>query len=262
MNARKLKPFTVEGIDINLYDRDEALAEIRAAQGGESYAFYTMNLDHCIKLRNVSAFRHAYRQARFVTADGAPIAWLARLLGVKLSRVTGADLVDPLCALAAGIGLRVFFYGTTHEILVQTTEQLRSRYPELNIVGCMAPGLNFTHDGPEATAAIDAIRASRADLCLIALGAPKQELFAAHAVTLTQGCGFVCIGAALDFIAGAQVRAPIIFQKLGMEWIWRLGTNPVRMWRRYAGCAGLMGLYMLQVVPRRLRSRTHIGPSV
>ena len=84
---------------------------------------------------------------------------------------------------------------------------------------------------------MDDISASGARLCFVALGAPKQEIFAARAVARGVPAGFVCIGAGLDFIVGAQVRAPAIMQKFGFEWLWRLANDPVRLTRRYTRCA-------------------------
>jgi exopolysaccharide biosynthesis WecB/TagA/CpsF family protein len=254
------RPFSVEGITINLHTSAQTLDAVAGmAEAGKSYALYTLNLDHCVKLRTEPAFRAAYSEAEFVTADGAPITLLARLLRVELARVTGADLVDPLCGLCARRGLRVFLFGTTEAVLARTAERLRRRHPGLVVAGTLAPGPAFDPEGADADAAIAAIKAARADICLVALGAPKQELFAARATARTRGCGFVCVGAALDFVAGVQVRAPRIFRRLGLEWLWRLGGNPSRMWWRYAGCAVLMLRYMSQAIVRRMRSQTHIG---
>jgi exopolysaccharide biosynthesis WecB/TagA/CpsF family protein len=95
---------------------------------------------------------------------------------------------------------------------------------------------------PESQAALEAgyrIAGSGARLCFVALGAPKQELFADRMTRNVGGVGFVCIGAALDFISGEQVRAPALFQRAGLEWAYRLLSNPSRMWARYARCAAL-----------------------
>lgn len=251
----------IEGTAINLHNQQQSLDAIATEiRKGRSFAFHTLNLDHCVKLRRSKPFRDSYSSARFVTADGAPVALLARILGsTTIRRVTGADLVEPLCDMSAREGFRVFLFGTTQPVLDVAAAELRARHPGLQIVGMLSPSRAFTPDSPEAEEALAAIRASGADLCLVALGAPKQELFAARATTEVEGCGFVCIGAALDFIAGAQVRAPEIFRRAGVEWAWRLATNPVRMGRRYFDCASLLSIYLVQAVARRAQKRTYVG---
>jgi exopolysaccharide biosynthesis WecB/TagA/CpsF family protein len=102
--------------------------------------------------------------------------------------------------------------------------------------------MGFNPDSEAAAEAGARISASGAKLCFVALGAPKQELFAARMVGLARatgqaGVGYVCIGAALDFISGRQARAPRLFQRLGLEWAYRLGSDPVRLGLRYARCA-------------------------
>ena len=105
----------------------------------------------------------------------------------------------------------------------------------------------------QSDAALQRIRASGAKLVFIALGAPKQELFAERARSLGVNCGFVCIGAALDFIAGTQVRAPESMRNNGLEWLWRLATNPRRLARRYAECAGVL-FDLVVIAPLRQRA--------
>lgn len=237
----------VDGWGINLPDQATAVSEIiAAARQGEPFSVFTLNLDHIVKLRQEPAFREAYEAARFVTADGAPIALLASRQDKSVKRTTGADLVVPLCEAAARAQLDVFLFGSDDEVLSSAGRKLVERTiqhsgHELGIAGTEAPPYGFDPTGPEADAAIDRIVASGAKLCFVALGAPKQELFAAHAVARGAPVGFVCIGAALDFIAGRQSRAPAIVQKSGLEWLWRLSTNPRRLTGRYARCAVVLG---------------------
>jgi exopolysaccharide biosynthesis WecB/TagA/CpsF family protein len=249
----------IDGWGISLGTLEAAVAAITArAERHESFTVFTLNLDHVVKLRRDAAFRDAYRSATLVTADGAPIVWLSRRQGARLSRTTGADLVIPLVEEAARQQIPVYVFGSTGAVLAKAARELVARTDGLlDIAGSDAPSAGFDPTGPAADAAIARIAASGARIAFIALGAPKQELFAARAKAQGVQCGFVCIGAALDFIAGAQVRAPKFMQQSGTEWLWRLATNPTRLAARYADCALLLA--DLAVV-QPLRERWTGGP--
>lgn len=229
----------VDGWPINIANQKQAIDEIMAAASkGDSFSVWTLNMDFIVKLRQNSAFREAFRHARFVMADGAPIVRLAAKYGVGIQRTTGADLVAPLVQAASAHRLPVYFFGTSPEVLRKASSQLAIwTNNRMDIVGTDSPRQGFDPSGPEADAALDRIKASGARLCFVALGAPKQEIFAARAVERGVGAGFLCVGAALDFIAGAQIRAPGWVQRHGLEWLWRLGSNPRRLFMRYAHCA-------------------------
>lgn len=246
----------VDGWPINLASRDEAIVAIAdSAERGESSATVTLNLDHLVKLRTSAAFRNAYRRARFVTADGAPIVRLARAEAPHIKRTTGADLVLPLAAAAAERGLAIYLFGSSPHVLGRAGARLAANADDrLSIAGSESPPMGFDPEGADADAAIDRIVSSGARICFVALGAPKQEILAARAVDRGAPVAFVCIGAALDFIAGAQMRAPHFMQRLGLEWAWRLSTDPRRLAARYARCAVLLAdLTLLAPFRRKLR---------
>jgi len=230
---------TIDGWPINLADADDAVtAVLSAARRGESFSLVTLNLDHLVKLRFDPAFRRAYAAARFVTADGEPVARLAARQDARIERTTGADLVVPLARRAARENLSVYLFGTTPDVVARAASDLVERCEgKLAIAGSASPLAGFDPEGAEADAALDRIAASGARLCFVCLGAPKQEIFAARAAQRGIACGFVCVGAALDFIAGAQIRAPAFMQRNGLEWLWRLATSPRRLAKRYLMCA-------------------------
>jgi exopolysaccharide biosynthesis WecB/TagA/CpsF family protein len=177
-----------------------------------------------------------------------------------IERTTGADLVVPLVIEAARHQLPVYLFGTSVEVLEKCGAALRDLTGgTLTICGAMSPPDGFDVNGPDADAAIAAMRAAGARLVLVALGAPKQELFAARALAADLGAGMICIGAALDFIAGTQIRAPQVFRTYGMEWAWRLGTNPRRLASRYARCAVLLA-YLAVVMPLRDKFGSRTAP--
>jgi exopolysaccharide biosynthesis WecB/TagA/CpsF family protein len=252
---------SADGWEITVPTRADALASIAAAvQRGQGFSVCTLNLDHLVKLRRSASFRAAYRAAAFVTADGAPVAWLARRGGANVELATGADLVIPLAVKAAQIGCGVYLFGSTPDVLETAGQVLiKAGDGSLKISGRASPSGQFDPTGPEADAAIEQIKASGAGLCFLALGAPKQEIFAARALARGANVGFVSIGAGLDFLAGQQVRAPMVFRRFGVEWIWRLAQNPQRMFRRYFDCALVLGDIVI-AAPLRQRFASLIGP--
>ena len=230
----------VRGMDIavNAPDRVRLLDDVRhRLRTGAGFAVATLNLDHLVKLGRVAGFREAYRRQDLVTADGNPIVWLSRLAGRPVSLVPGSDLVEPLSALAAEEGQPVALLGSTEEALREAARHLCAQFPALRIVACLAPGAGFDPAGAEADRMIAALGASGARLTFLALGAPKQEIFAARCREALPRAGFVSVGAGLDFLARAQRRAPLWARRCALEWLWRMLTNPRRLARRYAACA-------------------------
>lgn len=233
----------VDGQGINLATLDDTVRHALArATGGQGFTLFTLNLDHLVKRRRDAQFRRAYARATFVTADGSPVARLARSQGAELTRTTGADLVLPLCRAAASAGLPVCFFGASPEVLSRSVARIEATVPGLDVRPLDAPQAGFDPLSKAASLAAARIAASGARLCFVALGAPKQELFADRSLEQHPGIGFVCVGAALDFIAGEQSRAPARLRRAGLEWAWRLMANPRRLTVRYARCAMLLAV--------------------
>ena len=253
----QLQPsLTVDGITINVTSPSEAVSSIvSAAQHGDNFSVCTLNLDHVVQLQQHANFRAAYRRARFVTADGFPIVVLSRLMGTRIERTTGADLVEPICAEARKKGLSVFMLGSNDRTLQMTAHRLSERFKGLQIAGRFAPGPGFDPYSSEADAAIERIRNSGARLCFVALGAPRQELFAARCLDELNGTGVLCIGAALDFIAGTQNRAPSIARKTGLEWAWRMLREPRRLGPRYVKCMAVVPRLVARTIPQIVQAR-------
>ncbi len=212
------------------YLLDRLIEDATARRGG---MVFTINLDHFAKLRTDADFRAAYERADYVTADGMPVVWMARAEGAAIERVTGADLVEPLSRAAAEAGLPVYFFGASEAVLDAAVARLRERIPNLVVAGREAPPMGFDPRGEAAREAARRIAASGARFCFVALGAPKQEVFAREAVGQAGETIFLGIGAALDFIAGTRRRAPKYLQKACLEWAWRLMQEPRRLAPRY-----------------------------
>lgn len=245
------------GVTVTVLSKDALLADMaqRLAQG-EGFSVATLNLDHVVKLSRNGQFRDAYRAHTHVTADGNPIVWLSRLAGQNVELVPGSELIDPLIALAARSDVPVALYGATEATLDAAKKQLVARYPRLNVTFCRAPAMGFDPQGPDAAADISAIEASGARLCFLALGAPKQECFAARAHARLPGIGFVSIGAGLDFIAGTQRRAPGWIRAVAAEWLWRLLSDPRRLAARYGACLRIMPDLTVRALRARRQGQT------
>jgi exopolysaccharide biosynthesis WecB/TagA/CpsF family protein len=253
----QLQPsLTVDGVTINVPSLPDAVSSIvSAAQHGDNFSVCTLNLDHIVQLQRHANFRAAYRRARFVTADGFPIVVLSRLMGTRIERTTGADLVEPVCAEAGRRGLSIFLLGANDRTLQTTARRLSERFRGLQVAGYMAPGPGFDPYSREADTAIQRIRDSGARLCFVALGAPRQELFAARCIDELNGTGVLCIGAALDFIAGTQTRAPSFARKTGLEWAWRMLREPRRLGPRYVRCMTVVPRLVARTIPQIVHAR-------
>jgi N-acetylglucosaminyldiphosphoundecaprenol N-acetyl-beta-D-mannosaminyltransferase len=210
-------------------DAIEAL--VAARQGG---AVFTPNVDHVVLADRHAEFREAYGAAALSLADGMPIIWAARLLGQPLpAKVSGSDLLLPLCERAAQRGWGVYLFGGAPGAAEKAAAELTRRF-SLRVVGLEAPRIDLGPAGAVAAReAAERVRASGADLLLVALGAPKQELWIHRHRAAFGPAVAVGVGASLDFVAGLVRRSPRWMSRVGLEWLFRLGQEPRRLWRRY-----------------------------
>lgn len=230
--------FPPQRIAVNMPDTGALLSEVRRRlRDGEGFALATLNLDHLVKLARDPAFREVYAKQDLVCADGNPIVWLSRLARQPLSLVPGSDMVVPLASLAAREEVPIALVGSTDEALAEASAALKARIAGLTIAATIAPPMGFDPTGPEARRILLGVSASGARLAFVALGAPKQEAFAAYGREVAPHIGFASIGAGLDFLAGHQQRAPEWVRAIAMEWAWRLLSNPRRLAKRYLDCA-------------------------
>jgi len=228
-------------VAVNIRDFGQLAAEVRRRlAAGEGFALATINLDHLVKLRRDPAFLAAYGRHDLVVADGNPVVALSRLAGRPVALLPGADLVRPLCALAAEAGCGMALVGSDAETLARAAAILERETPGLRVVFRHAPGMGFDPDGVEAGAILDRLAKEPVGLCLLALGAPKQERLAARGRLAAPHVGFVSIGAGLDFIAARQLRAPPWVRRMAMEWLWRALGDLRRLGPRYARCIAIL----------------------
>jgi N-acetylglucosaminyldiphosphoundecaprenol N-acetyl-beta-D-mannosaminyltransferase len=165
--------------------------------------------------------------------DGQPVRWaLNHLYNAKLSdRVYGPKLTVKICERAAEEGVPVFFYGSTPEILEALRKKLESNYPQLTIAG-MEPSKFRRLTSQEKPELAARIRNSGAGITFVGLGCPRQEVFAFEFRDALQ-MPILAVGAAFPFLAGKVPQAPAWMQDVGLEWLFRLASEPRRLWRRY-----------------------------
>ncbi len=226
---------------ITLPDRAALLSAVGARlTARQGFALATLNFDYLVKLCRSPDFRAAYAAQDMVVADGNPIVWLSRLAGKPVALVPGSDLVIPLVQAAAEACVPVALVGSHAEALERAAERLRREVPGADIAAQVAPPMGFDPEGEEAGRILGALQAQGIGLCLVALGAPKQEQFAARGRRIAPGVGFASVGAGLDFLAGAQQRAPLWVRRLALEWVWRMLSSPRRLVPRYAACLAIL----------------------
>lgn len=230
--------FPPHKITVNMANSDVLLVEARRRfEASEGFALATINLDHLVKLQHDFAFRGTYAAQDLVCADGNPIVWLSKLAGKPVELVPGSEMVLPLARLAAEMGVPIALFGSTDQSLAAAAQSLSEQVPGLEIACAISPPMGFDAGGDDAKRMLHEIAASGARMTFIALGAPKQEIFAAFGRQEVPQMGFASIGAGLDFLSGLQTRAPKWVQAIAMEWLWRMLSNPTRLFKRYLLCA-------------------------
>jgi N-acetylglucosaminyldiphosphoundecaprenol N-acetyl-beta-D-mannosaminyltransferase len=171
--------------------------------------------------------------ADIATPDGMPVVWALRSFGYSnQQRVYGPTLMFEICQRAAALGHRIFLYGGREETLATLTERLVRRFPGLQIAGAYSPPFREL-TGDEESAVTVRIRQSDADIVFVGISTPKQERWMYQHRHTFSGVTLIGVGAAFDFHAGRIRQAPKWMQRRGLEWLFRLLTEPARLWRRY-----------------------------
>lgn len=231
------------------------LAAIRARTGGR---VATANLDFVAQARRDRVLRADLSASTLVVADGAPVAWLARLAGAKRTRrTTGVDLVAAILGGASQVApLRVVIYGSTPDVAGAAAARFATDYEGVEVAAVLCPP--FGRLTPEQSREYaDSIAAAEPHLVLVALGCPRQERFIAEQYAEAPQALWIGVGGTFDFYAGKRRRAPRLVGATGGEWLVRLVQEPRRLWRRYL----LRDLpTLLAVTPAVLVRRVRNGP--
>ncbi|QFU77167.1 WecB/TagA/CpsF family glycosyltransferase [Halioglobus maricola] len=223
---------------------------------GRARLVSTLNVDFLVNALGVGSGRarhpellNVLRNSDLVTADGFPIVWLSRIMGKPLKeRVCGSDLVPALAERAAQDGLSLFLLGGGEGVAARAADCLQQRYPGLAIAGTSAPYIHTAGPGLKDSAHNDQqllaqINSSGADILLVGLGNPKQELWFNRNRRHLRVPVAIGVGGTFEFITGGVSRAPGWMQRMNIEWLYRITQDPVRLWRRYA--EGLVKLALL-----------------
>ena len=197
---------------------------------------FTLNPDHLYHLQRHRAFYDAYRQADFITSDSKYVYWGLGWIGRRIQeKVSGSDIVPAYCAHHRdNPAVKVFLLGAAPGIAQKALESINARAGREVVIGAHSPSMNFVNDEHEIAQTIRAINDSGATCLIIGLGAPKQEIWITqyrHAMPNVKV--YMGVGATIDYEAGAVKRAPRWMTRTGLEWLYRITTEPRRYWRRY-----------------------------
>jgi len=223
------------GVPLALTDYEGTLDWIDTAVAARHRGYICVAATHTVMAaREDPDLLSAVLGADLTVPDGQPLVWALNLLGHSLSdRVYGPDLMERACARAARSGLRFYLYGGRNPgALAQLSRNLRLRHPGLKIVGGYVPPFRDLTEAEEAAVMAD-IRRCAPDVIWVGIGVPKQEKWMAWMRSRLDVPVLIGVGAAFDFHAGLVPQAPSWMQRSGLEWLFRLGHEPRRLWRRY-----------------------------
>jgi N-acetylglucosaminyldiphosphoundecaprenol N-acetyl-beta-D-mannosaminyltransferase len=223
----------IVGMRVDGSDYEKTVPRILSLAQGNCGAYVCVATVHMVmEAYDDPQFRSIVNGSDIVTSDGMPLVWGLRMLGVKdAQRVYGPDLTLFVCEQAAHEGIPLGFYGGSPPVLDRLLDRLRSRYPRLRIAYCCSPPFREL-SAEEKEHILQAIRESGAKILFIGLGCPKQERWMAEHKEKIEAV-MIGVGAAFDFIAASKPKAPHWIQMAGLEWLFRLGTEPRRLWKRY-----------------------------
>jgi N-acetylglucosaminyldiphosphoundecaprenol N-acetyl-beta-D-mannosaminyltransferase len=246
---------TLLGTRIDAMSWEQAAGRIlRWAQSGASRMVCLCNVHSLVSARHDPALAAALALSDLNSPDGAPLAWLMRRRGwPEQQRLSGPDLMWRLLGEAARLQQPVFLLGGTAPTLERLQTVLGSAFPALQIAGSLSPPFRPLDDADNEQI-IAAIHASGARIVLIGLGCPKQEKWMA-AQRGRLSAVMLGVGAAFDYHAGVLPRAPLAWQRLGLEWLYRLAQEPLRLASRYL----LTNTLFLLSLPRELWRRPPDG---
>jgi N-acetylglucosaminyldiphosphoundecaprenol N-acetyl-beta-D-mannosaminyltransferase len=266
---RTISRSDVLGVKVSAIDMVMAIETIRSwiAERKRTYVCVT-GVHGVMESVRSEELRGIHNAAGLVTPDGMPLVWLLKWAGHRqVDRVYGPDLMLAAFGAAELRNARHFLYGTTSQTLATLSARLRHRFSAVQIVGAIAPPFRPLSPAEDA-AYIAEINAAAPDIVWVGLSTPKQERWmVAHRERLGAAV-LIGVGAAFDIHAGVVPQAPRILQRSGLEWAFRLCTDPQRLWRRYAVnvpsfvfhvLAQKLGLRQFSSSPQRPAMRVGIG---
>ena len=229
--------YAILGVPISALDLPRAvdalgsLVRTRAEREAAAYVC-VRDVNGIVECQRDPGLREIHARAALVTPDGMPVVWWGKLSGHEVSRVYGPDLMRAACAQGISARWRHFLCGGLPGVADELAETLRRQFPGIEIVGTHTPPFRplTTMERDDLAASINA---SGADIVWIGLGSPKQERFMAEMAPSLRCGALIGVGAAFDFLSGRKRQAPPWIQRSGFEWMFRLATEPRRLWKRY-----------------------------
>ena len=228
-----LNRWPVCGSWVNLLSRDQLLHLVSSCQFGRPFIFANHNLHSLHLVQTDTEMQRFYSGASAIHVDGMPIVALTRVLGAPAwprHRHTSADFLLPFLARLRENGKRVFIVGGKQEVLVPFLNLMADRLPGLCLDGHHG---YLHHDEAASRAACAAINGFKPDLLLLGMGMPLQERWYIKHQAVLPPCMVMNLGAFMDYWVGAKSMPPRALAACGLEWAWRLGSEPRRLWRRY-----------------------------
>ncbi|MEQ1767393.1 MAG: WecB/TagA/CpsF family glycosyltransferase, partial [Methylotenera sp.] len=238
------KKIHIFGVTINPLTMAEAVDSLSSwIKGDERNCKFvvTPNVNCVVLLSKNAAYREAFSHASMVVADGKPIVLAARMFGEDIpGTVTGSDLVPAIFQRfndEAQHELKVFLLGAMPGVAEVAAQNIERTYKHVKVSGLYSPPFGFEKDAAECERICQLISASQADFLLIGLGAPKQATWVNQNASKLPVKIAICAGATIDFLAGNKPRAPKWISHIGMEWFYRMVTEPRRLVKRYTSDA-------------------------
>jgi exopolysaccharide biosynthesis WecB/TagA/CpsF family protein len=234
-DAELIEHVRLAGIDLDRLSEAEVVERvIHASETGRGGWVATPNIDICRAVARNPAARALLANATLIVPDGMPLVWAARLRGDPLpERVSGSSLIFSLTAAAAASGRSIYLLGGEPGVPDSAAAELSRLYPGLKVAGTAAPPVGFDEDPQQIAAIRDHLLLKAPDIVYVGLGFPKQERLIAALTSALPRSWFVACGAAIPFAAGALPRAPAWMRQTGLEWVFRLVSEPRRLYRRY-----------------------------
>ncbi len=224
----------VLGVGVSAINMDLALARIRQAVEKKEKGYVCVTGVHGVsEAQSDPGFRQILNRSFLCTPDGMPLVWAGRMQGQKqMARVYGPDLMLAVMELSEKTGWRHFFCGGAGGTAETLRAKLLERFPKLQVAGTCEPPFRPLNADEQAALA-EQIRLTKPDLFWVGLSTPKQERFMAEYLPKLDVTLMFGVGAAFDFLAGKTRQAPRWMQRSGLEWFFRLCSEPRRLWKRY-----------------------------
>ncbi len=261
MSEKKLNKFSILGVQIAAIDMDDACSLVEDAILRRQKKYICVcPVSTIMECKRNERVLESVNSADLITPDGMPTVWIGRMQGyANIRRVYGPELMQNMCDISQKKGYKSYFYGSSPDVLNKLKENLNKKYPDLIISGMFSPPFRqLTKE--EDDKIVKDINNNSPDIIWVGLGSPRQDLWMYEHRDRVNAPLMIGVGAAFDFLAGMKPQAPRWIRNNGFEWLFRLTTEPKRLWRRYLIDNSLflyyvgMDLFSKIFVPRKINS--------